>query len=791
VARGNTRADILIFAFALVLVPPTLAALVELGLSRFGRVREIVHLLLVGLLVAAIGLQILDDLIDGSSALLIPVSLALGGAAAFAYDRGSVPGSILTLLSPAPLIFLFLFLVTSPVSKLVLPQDEADPATGAVTRDVPVVMVVFDELRVLTLMDGDHEIDARRFPNFAKLARHSTWYRNATTVADATTVAVPALLSGRVPKPDELPIRADHPRNLFTMLAGSYAMNVREAATALCPNDVCKRSSPPAARRLRSLAKDLTIVSLHRLLPDDLDSRLPAVDETFGNFGAGTVTSGVAIQDNGLVRTDRPADAERGKAVESWIRSLGRPSRKPTLDFLHIFLPHVPWQYLPSGRLYPDNGMGIPGKDRQVEGWGKDGWSDNAFLVGQAEQRFTLQAQYVDRLVGELLTRLRRSGLYDRALVIVTADHGASFHPGGTRRSVSMDTIGDIAGVPLFVKLPHQKSGGPDDSPARTVDVLPTIADVLGLKSGWEFDGVSLARAGSPLESMVSLSAFAGKPVTVSFDEFLRARDRELSRTITLLGTGDPAGIYRVGPHRELVGRSLAELDVGAAAVGGVLLDGVQQYASLNPAAQVLPAYLTGRLEGVELGAALAVAVNGRIRAVGSAFDLQGSTVMATLVPEDALRRGKNSIRVFEVRGSGDATTLEPLRQAATATYRLVRKEGADVIVSSEGQESRVVATQGGGFLEDATIEGGGMHASGWSASKSRGAATTVVAFVGGKFVAEAVPGTDRPDVAKLFGDDAERSGFQLNAQVPADAGGDADVRVFGIFGDSAVELQQ
>ena len=282
------------------------------------------------------------------------------------------------------------------------------------------------------------------------------------------------------------------------MLGESYPMNVREAATDLCPESVCKSTAPPAGSRLRSLVKDLGMVSLHRLLPDDLESHLPAVDQTFGNFGDAKVGSGVSVEDKGVNRSDRPSDAERGQAVETFVRSIRSRPGKPGFDFLDVFLPHVPWMYLPSGKLYPDNGIGLPGQDREIEGWGKDGWSDNAWLVEQAQQRFTLQAQYVDRLVGELIARLRRTGLYDRALVIVTADHGVSFHPGGPRRAVTRGNVGEIAGVPMFVKLPGQRSGGTEDSPARTVDLLPTIADVLGAHNSWDYDGRSLEGDASP-----------------------------------------------------------------------------------------------------------------------------------------------------------------------------------------------------------------------------------------------------------------------------------------------------
>ena len=39
----------------------------------------------------------------------------------------------------------------------------------------------------------------------------------------------------------------------------------------------------------------------------------------------------------------------------------------------------------------------------------------------------SLQVGYTDRLVGRILERLRQAGLFDRAMVVVTADHGVSF----------------------------------------------------------------------------------------------------------------------------------------------------------------------------------------------------------------------------------------------------------------------------------------------------------------------------------------------------------------------------
>ena len=123
-------------------------------------------------------------------------------------------------------------------------------------------------------MDEPGRIDARRYPAFAELASSSTWFPYATTVADGTTDAVPALLTGELPARDSVPNAVDHPDNLFTLLGGSYRLNVTEDATELCPARLCGgRDLESFRERIGSLTKDLSIVSGHLVLPDSLRDR--------------------------------------------------------------------------------------------------------------------------------------------------------------------------------------------------------------------------------------------------------------------------------------------------------------------------------------------------------------------------------------------------------------------------------------------------------------------------------------------------------------------------------------
>jgi arylsulfatase A-like enzyme len=86
-----------------------------------------------------------------------------------------------------------------------------------------------------------------------------------------------------------------------------------------------------------------------------------------------------------------------------------------------------------------------------------------------------------DEVVGGLLDELRRLDLYDRALVIVLSDHGEGLGEHGE------DEHGILLyrwalHVPLLVKLPGSaRAGTRVAAPVETIDLVPTLGQVLGL----------------------------------------------------------------------------------------------------------------------------------------------------------------------------------------------------------------------------------------------------------------------------------------------------------------------
>jgi sulfatase-like protein len=480
-------------------------------------------------------------------------------------------------------------------------------AQPRVERRPQVVILVLDEFPADTLIDPGGHIDAARYPNFAALARTSTWFRNAHTVYDSTFKAVPAILDARLPRPGTAAdVRSHQPSIFHLMHRLGYDVIKVESGTAVCPPFIC-----PGAR-----------------------TRRPGVLKRLAGNG-------------------RPARLHKGMGA---IRE--RP--QPTFYLQHALLPHEPWIYLPSGHQSRP-----PGND-PIEGINRPEGFHDPRLTDHNHLRHLLQVGYVDRQIGLLMARMRQTGIFDRSLLIVVADHGISFEVGvRERRQVSESNFPQVAAVPFFVKRPNQDTGRIDDSLVRNIDVVPTVADVLGTQVWWRHDGRSVfdpvERAQDEIE--IPRRDFS-RVLTMGRDEFERRRAALREWRADKYGTGlesellygDPwASAYRVGPHPELIGQRVSAAEVARSQDLHATIANADLFEDVEPWEQIQPTRVTGSLSGGQPGVLrdLAVAVNGRIAAVGRSFRLEGQSTefFSLLVPESVLRRGRNDVRLVAVPG--------------------------------------------------------------------------------------------------------------------------------------------
>jgi hypothetical protein len=486
----------------------------------------------------------------------------------------------------------------------------AGPAYAA--RDTPVVLVVFDAFQSTLLQDANGNIDSTRFPNIAALAGESTWYRNATTAHENTAFSVPAILDGKAPRLGTQPTSKSHPQSLFTLLEGDHRMNVHEEVTRMCPERLC------------------------------------------GPHGS---TNVIARLSHGRVAR-----------FESALRGI-RSGAEATVTFVHAFFPHEPRQYLPSGKSYQ------PGADFEPALDGPPSFT-NEWLTEQSLQRTVLQLMFTDSLVGRLVKRLKDTQQWDKTLLVITADHGESFQRKRTpakafkvghlhwRRAVTVSNLAEIAPVPLIVKYPEQHEGAIDTRFVKTLDVLPTIADVTDHPANWPLAGHSLRDLAYNGQSVVSVAKTFGGAVTMPADRWLAKVGEVRAHNLSLFpaGAGLPA-VYGIGPRPDLQGRPLSDFTLEPPGRVRAELTEPQRWKSARLRSWLLPLHVTGRITGGSAdGRPLAIAVNGQVVATGSSFTALGRTrtSISILIPEYALKSGANDVRVYEAVGQ---TTLRRLDQ--------------------------------------------------------------------------------------------------------------------------------
>ena len=182
-----------------------------------------------------------------------------------------------------------------------------------------------------------------------------------------------------------------------------------------------------------------------------------------------------------------------------------------------------------------------------------------------AYQRHLLQAQLVDNLTGKLISRLKETGLWDSAVIIITADHGESFHSGDSRRALTDTNFADILSVPFFVRAPGQEIGRISDANVQNMDVLPTIMDLLGISTSWEIDGISVFDPSVDQHTQRNVYRSQTREFLAVPPGLAEARHKSASRKLSIFGESGADRPYRLEPHANLLGRNINSfsLDTG------------------------------------------------------------------------------------------------------------------------------------------------------------------------------------------------------------------------------------
>ena len=643
VFKRASRLEIFIFIFALSFIIPALLVFIRLVLSK---ISEKAGNFFQGIVIAVLTLAFILPGLNRhhfitNNGILVMLILCCGllGIGYFLFNWLRL---FYVYLAPAILVVPLIFVLSPRIYRILFQTMPAIPSVKIQSK-TPLVFVIFDEFPLISLLDQNREIDPR-YPNFLRMSKEWNWYRGTSTVAELTENAVPGILTGCYPEQGRLPVIMDYPKNLFTLLKNSHRVEALETISWLNPIIIVNENEGSRSRWL-SLVSDLKIVYLHIILPEKYWTNLPPVAQSWGDFAANAAKG----------RQNRRSYSQDPVMLLKNFLDVIQPSNKPVVYFLHVMLPHSPWHLLPSGKDY--DSKTTEGLMVRLEKWKND-----EPAVQRAYQRHLLQVGYVDHWLGKLFQHLEQIGLYDNSVIVIVADHGISFTTGGPPRKLLNENAEEIMFVPLFIKAPHQKIGRTLDWNVETIDILPTVADLMNFRIPWKVDGVSIATQSPPVERPRKICGpFCQTSFT--FDSKLLADGKPLTRKINWFRTINDDRMFHFGPCSELIGKAVPASTQMADDITIQLRD-KDLFTTINPDLDIIPTFVAGVLNSNSVlppKIAMAIAMNGIFAATTySLAQNSNSHGFDALVPESTLRAGNNHLKIYELTSCSDPPLLIP-----------------------------------------------------------------------------------------------------------------------------------
>lgn len=293
-----------------------------------------------------------------------------------------------------PIAFLLVFLSLSCRGK----EEEKPPALpGHQAHQGPIVLITIDALRadVVGALGGPPKLT----PNLDRLASEATWAGRAVSPSSWTVPSMGSLFTGLQP---------------WSTQSWSGDRAVLQDRLVTLPEALKARGYRTSAFR-----------SNHWL------------QQEYG-YGQGF---------------DSFRYLREGKRAESELAAL-----KGGADFIwvHILPPHAPYvRRDPLLKQLPGAPEGLPQKVRPLD---LEPYFDPDVPLPPEQAKvfkamYELNAAWADAMLGRMLESLRRSGQWDRTLLVVTADHGEEFGECG-QIAHGGNLCRQLVEVPLMVKLP-------------------------------------------------------------------------------------------------------------------------------------------------------------------------------------------------------------------------------------------------------------------------------------------------------------------------------------------------
>jgi arylsulfatase A-like enzyme len=173
--------------------------------------------------------------------------------------------------------------------------------------------------------------------------------------------------------------------------------------------------------------------------------------------------------------------------AEEALKFIERNSGGPFFLYLAFTIPHANNEAKNKGMEVPDLGE-----------FEREDWPDQ-------EKAKAAMITRMDRDVGRLMASLKKLGIDDNTLVFFTSDNGPHreggadpdfFDSNGPLRGIKRDLYEGGIRVPMIARWPKRiKAGAKSDQVWAHWDLLPTLAEIAGVKPPANIDGISMLNA--------------------------------------------------------------------------------------------------------------------------------------------------------------------------------------------------------------------------------------------------------------------------------------------------------
>jgi hypothetical protein len=312
-----------------------------------------------------------------------------------------------------------------------------DRSTTTKRAEPAVFIFIFDEVSLNALLDPSGLIDRNAFPNFHRFSGESVWFREAMSNYGVTGWSFASFLTGAQTDRSLTNINAMLRPTLLSVLANEgYVVSFYSRAFGCSAGPVQCPHYFDAGR----------VETVRRLVTSTVSVYVPPSVQNL-------VAPGVSAHPK-IVEGQMLGDLGTG------------PFAQPgSVSLFHLLVAHSPYVLSADGETVATRDFGF-----------RSHANAEATL-----ERYGQQLQYLDRQFGAFLDGLDASGNRDKAVVVVTSDHGTCWTEDCMGRLNVTAVEPSLVRVPMMIRAPTL-TPGIRDVDYQHIDLLPTVLDVLGIE---------------------------------------------------------------------------------------------------------------------------------------------------------------------------------------------------------------------------------------------------------------------------------------------------------------------